>query len=44
MAILPGRGYLHRGIYIHSFSRGKEKLIGSYILGLAVNMEMIRKR
>ena len=37
-------GYLHREVlYTYFLVREGEKLMGSYILELVVNMEMIRK-
>ena len=40
---LGGDSYIGE-FYIHSFSRGRGKLIGSYIVELVVNMVMISKR
>ena len=44
MAIFPGRGYCIGEFYIHDFNKEREKLIGSYIIKLVVNMGMNRGR
>ena len=39
-----GGGIYIGEFYIHDFNRGREKLIGSYIMLLVVNMKVTSKR